>query len=107
MRTGRLPELGWAARFLASPYVRFISGYTLVVDGANWQRRNLTNPRSCRSAARWARPPSSHDPQDAAQALPVGRCVILRKAADRGRQPVTQERSHLAGRTGWAGIDDE
>ena len=37
-------ELGWAATFLASPYARFISGHTLVVDGANWQRRTLTNP---------------------------------------------------------------
>ncbi len=36
--------LGWAATFLASPYARFISGHTLVVDGANWQRRSLTNP---------------------------------------------------------------
>jgi len=43
MRTGRLRELGWAATFLASPYARFISGHTLVVDGANWQRRSLTN----------------------------------------------------------------
>ncbi len=42
-RVGRLRELGWAATFLASPYARFISGHTLVVDGANWQRRNLTN----------------------------------------------------------------
>jgi NAD(P)-dependent dehydrogenase (short-subunit alcohol dehydrogenase family) len=44
MRVGRLRELGWAATFLASPYARFISGHTLVVDGANWQRRALTNP---------------------------------------------------------------
>jgi NAD(P)-dependent dehydrogenase (short-subunit alcohol dehydrogenase family) len=44
MRVGRLRELGWAATFLASPYGRFISGHTLVVDGANWQRRTLTNP---------------------------------------------------------------
>jgi NAD(P)-dependent dehydrogenase (short-subunit alcohol dehydrogenase family) len=43
-RVGRLRELGWAATFLASPYARFISGHTLVVDGANWQRRSLTNP---------------------------------------------------------------
>ncbi len=42
MRVGRLRELGWAATFLASPYAQFISGHTLVVDGANWQRRNLT-----------------------------------------------------------------
>ncbi|MDH3705506.1 MAG: SDR family oxidoreductase [Acidimicrobiia bacterium] len=44
MRVGERQELGWAATFLASPYGRFISGHTLVVDGANWQRRTLTNP---------------------------------------------------------------
>ncbi|WP_329426567.1 SDR family oxidoreductase [Streptomyces sp. NBC_01268] len=40
---GRPRELGWAATFLASPYARFVSGHTLVVDGANWQRRSLVN----------------------------------------------------------------
>jgi NAD(P)-dependent dehydrogenase (short-subunit alcohol dehydrogenase family) len=44
LRVGERQELGWAATFLASPYARFISGHTLVVDGANWQRRSLTNP---------------------------------------------------------------
>jgi NAD(P)-dependent dehydrogenase (short-subunit alcohol dehydrogenase family) len=44
MRVGQRQELGWAATFLASPYARFITGHTLVVDGANWQRRSLTNP---------------------------------------------------------------
>lgn len=44
MRVGERRELGWAATFLASPYGRFITGHTLVVDGANWQRRQLTNP---------------------------------------------------------------
>ena len=44
MRTGERQELGWAATFLASPYARFISGHTLVVDGANWQRRSMVNP---------------------------------------------------------------
>lgn len=44
MRVGRPRELGWAATFLASPYGRFVSGHTMVVDGANWQRRALTNP---------------------------------------------------------------
>jgi NAD(P)-dependent dehydrogenase (short-subunit alcohol dehydrogenase family) len=44
LRVGRLRELGWATTFLASPYARFVSGHTLVVDGANWQRRSLTNP---------------------------------------------------------------
>jgi NAD(P)-dependent dehydrogenase (short-subunit alcohol dehydrogenase family) len=42
LRVGQRQELGWAATFLASPYARFISGHTLVVDGANWQRRTLT-----------------------------------------------------------------
>src|SRR5205823_10470106 len=32
LRVGRPRELGWAATFLASPYARFISGHTLVVD---------------------------------------------------------------------------
>ena len=45
LRVGRVRELGWAATFLASPYARFISGHTLVVDGANWQRRSMTNPQ--------------------------------------------------------------
>ncbi|NUU24966.1 MAG: SDR family oxidoreductase [Streptomycetaceae bacterium] len=44
LRVGRVRELGWAATFLTSPYARFISGHTLVVDGANWQRRALLNP---------------------------------------------------------------
>ncbi|MEO5839264.1 MAG: SDR family oxidoreductase [Acidimicrobiales bacterium] len=44
LRVGRLRELGWAATFLASPFARFISGHTLVVDGANWQRRHMTMP---------------------------------------------------------------
>ncbi|MFD5073879.1 SDR family oxidoreductase [Streptomyces sp. NPDC058371] len=44
LRVGAPRELGWAATFLASPYARFISGHTLVVDGANWQRRGLVGP---------------------------------------------------------------
>ncbi|MEQ8839460.1 MAG: SDR family oxidoreductase [Acidimicrobiales bacterium] len=44
MRVGTRREFGWAATFLASPYARFITGHTLVVDGANWQRRAMTNP---------------------------------------------------------------
>ncbi|WP_406864557.1 SDR family oxidoreductase [Streptomyces sp. HUAS MG47] len=43
LRVGEPRELGWAATFLASPYARFVSGHTLVVDGANWQRRTLVN----------------------------------------------------------------
>lgn len=44
MRTGRPRELGWAATYLASPYAAYITGHTLVVDGANWQRRHMLQP---------------------------------------------------------------
>ena len=44
LRVGERQELGWAATFLASPYGRFISGHTLVVDGANWLRSSMTSP---------------------------------------------------------------
>ncbi|MFF3643551.1 SDR family oxidoreductase [Streptomyces sp. NPDC002564] len=44
LRVGLPRELGWAATFLASPYARFVTGHTLVVDGANWQRRGLVSP---------------------------------------------------------------
>ncbi len=43
-RVGRPRELGWAAAFLASPFASYISGHTLVVDGANWQRRAMLMP---------------------------------------------------------------
>jgi NAD(P)-dependent dehydrogenase (short-subunit alcohol dehydrogenase family) len=43
-RTGRVRELGWAATYLASPYAAYVTGHTLVVDGANWQRRALRQP---------------------------------------------------------------
>ncbi|WP_046775879.1 SDR family oxidoreductase [Streptomyces yangpuensis] len=44
LRVGVPRELGWAATFLASPYARFVTGHTLVVDGANWQRRTVVGP---------------------------------------------------------------
>jgi NAD(P)-dependent dehydrogenase (short-subunit alcohol dehydrogenase family) len=44
MRVGYPHELGWAATFLASPYAAYITGHTLVVDGANWQRRAMLMP---------------------------------------------------------------
>jgi len=56
-RVGRPRELGWAATFLASPYARFISGATLVVDGANWQRRSLTNPEVVSVREQMGKPP--------------------------------------------------
>jgi NAD(P)-dependent dehydrogenase (short-subunit alcohol dehydrogenase family) len=38
-RWGRLQELAWAATYLCSHYASYITGATLVVDGANWQQR--------------------------------------------------------------------
>lgn len=43
-RVGLIRELGWAATFLCSPYAVYISGHTLVIDGANWLRRSLVMP---------------------------------------------------------------
>jgi NAD(P)-dependent dehydrogenase (short-subunit alcohol dehydrogenase family) len=43
-RTGRPHELGWAATFLCSDYATYITGQTLVIDGANWLRRGLRMP---------------------------------------------------------------
>jgi len=57
LRVGHRQELGWAATFLASPYGRFISGHTLVVDGANWQRRSLVNPPVVAIRDQMGRPP--------------------------------------------------
>jgi NAD(P)-dependent dehydrogenase (short-subunit alcohol dehydrogenase family) len=57
LRVGRLRELGWAATWLASPYARFVAGHTLVVDGANWQRRSLTNPDVVTVRDQMGRPP--------------------------------------------------
>lgn len=57
LRVGQRQELGWAATFLASPYARFISGHTLVVDGANWQRRSLVNPPITTIRDQMGRPP--------------------------------------------------
>ena len=61
MRVGQRQELGWAATFLASPFARFISGHTLVVDGANWQRRALTNPPVTTIRDQMGRPPFGED----------------------------------------------
>jgi NAD(P)-dependent dehydrogenase (short-subunit alcohol dehydrogenase family) len=43
-RLGRLHELGWAVSWLCSPYAAFVTGHTLVVDGANWLRRDFVMP---------------------------------------------------------------
>jgi NAD(P)-dependent dehydrogenase (short-subunit alcohol dehydrogenase family) len=44
MRLGERREIGWAATWLCSPFASFITGHTLVVDGANWLRRDFVMP---------------------------------------------------------------
>jgi NAD(P)-dependent dehydrogenase (short-subunit alcohol dehydrogenase family) len=43
-RVGRLRELGWAATYLCSPFAAYLTGHWLVLDGANWLRRNVVMP---------------------------------------------------------------
>ena len=60
-RVGQPHELGWAATFLASPYAAFITGHTLVVDGANWQRRAMLMPEFVPIREQLARGPFDPD----------------------------------------------
>ena len=43
-RVGAIRELGWMATFMCSPYASYLSGHTVVLDGANWLRRSLVMP---------------------------------------------------------------
>ncbi|QLL09805.1 SDR family oxidoreductase [Mycobacterium vicinigordonae] len=43
-RVGQPHELGWAATYLCSPYAAYLTGHTMVLDGANWLRRGLAMP---------------------------------------------------------------
>jgi NAD(P)-dependent dehydrogenase (short-subunit alcohol dehydrogenase family) len=63
-RLGRLHELGWAATWLCSPYASFVTGHTLVVDGANWLRRHFVMPEfvPVREQIAAALPPGSAPP---------------------------------------------
>jgi NAD(P)-dependent dehydrogenase (short-subunit alcohol dehydrogenase family) len=40
-RTGRTQEIGWLATYACSRYATYLSGHTLVLDGAGWQRRTF------------------------------------------------------------------
>ena len=50
-------EQAWADTYLCSPYASYISGHSLVVAGANWQRRLLTNPPVVTVRDQMGRPP--------------------------------------------------
>ena len=43
-RVGQPQELGWAATYMCSPFAAYLTGHTLVLDGANWLRRGLIMP---------------------------------------------------------------
>lgn len=55
-RVGRLQELAWAACFLCSPFASYITGHTLVVDGANWLRHRASAAPDFIPVREWARP---------------------------------------------------
>jgi NAD(P)-dependent dehydrogenase (short-subunit alcohol dehydrogenase family) len=56
-RVGRLQELAWAACFLCSPFASYITGHTLVVDGANWLRHRASSAPDFIPVRDWARKP--------------------------------------------------
>ena len=56
-RVGQPRELGWAATYLASPFAAYVTGHTMVVDGANWQRRALLQPPFTPVRDQLGRPP--------------------------------------------------
>ena len=68
LRSGSPRELGWAATFLASPFAAFISGHTLVVDGANWQRRSMLMPEVVPIREQMGREPFTLEPRPGATA---------------------------------------
>ena len=54
-RVGRVQELGWSAAFLCSPFASYITGHTLVVDGANWLRHRASSAPDFVPVREWAR----------------------------------------------------
>ena len=67
-RVGCPRELAWAATYLCSPYATYISGHSLVVDGANWQRRHTVQPPFTPIREQLGRPPFGEDPGNASRA---------------------------------------
>lgn len=64
-RVGFPRELAWAATYLCSPYATYISGHSLVVDGANWQRRHTVQPAFTPIREQLGRPPFDPSPRPA------------------------------------------
>ncbi|WP_234330942.1 SDR family oxidoreductase [Streptomyces sp. NRRL F-4474] len=82
LRVGAPRELGWAATFLASPYARFVTGHTLVVDGANWQRRAVVSPEVVPVREQLGRGPFTAGPGEPHPAAPPGGPAPARRAAE-------------------------
>ncbi len=70
-RVGFPRELAWAATYLCSPYATYISGDSLVVDGANWQRRHTVQPPFTPVRQQLNRPPFGELAQPASSATPA------------------------------------
>jgi NAD(P)-dependent dehydrogenase (short-subunit alcohol dehydrogenase family) len=62
-RVGFPRELAWAATYLCSPYATYVSGHSLVVDGANWQRRHTVQPPFTPIREQLGRPPFDPSPR--------------------------------------------
>jgi NAD(P)-dependent dehydrogenase (short-subunit alcohol dehydrogenase family) len=83
-RVGFPRELAWAATYLCSPYASYISGNSLVVDGANWQRRHTVQPPFTPIREQLNRPPFGEGIGTAASA----------SRSDRSDPTVRKEQTH-------------
>jgi NAD(P)-dependent dehydrogenase (short-subunit alcohol dehydrogenase family) len=71
-RVGYPRELAWAATYLCSPYAAYVSGHSLVVDGANWQRRHTVQPAFTPIREQLNRPPFGMPATESRNAGPSG-----------------------------------
>lgn len=71
-RVGYPRELAWAATYLCSPFATYISGHSLVVDGANWQRRHTVQPPFVPIREQLNRPPFGTGTSSAVAPTPPG-----------------------------------
>ena len=77
-------DSAWAATYLCSPYASYISGNSLVVDGANWQRRHTVQPPFTPIREQLNRPPFGEGIGTAASA----------SRSDRSDPTVRKEQTH-------------
>ena len=82
-RVGFPRELAWAATYLCSPFATYISGHSLVVDGANWQRRHTVQPPFTPIREQLDRPPFGEQ-------SPRSRPPTLRARANPREEPIRE-----------------